>query len=44
MILVNDFNITGHNILLWQAINLGLILIVIFGIWKIYRAITKTKN
>lgn len=32
MILVNDFNITGQNILLWQAINLGLILIVIFGI------------
>lgn len=34
MILVNDFNITGLNILLWQAINLGLILIVLFGIWK----------
>lgn len=44
MILANDINITGHNILLWQVINLGLILIVLYGIWKIYRAIIKSKS
>ena len=42
--LLNDLNMPGEFIGLWQALNLGLILLIVYGIWKIYKAITKPKK
>lgn len=42
--LLTDLIVPGEYIGLWQALNLGLLLLIVYGIWKIYRAITKPQK